>query len=205
MRRPILVSLVAGALACVGLYAWSHDSSARSLGDPEAAAQRRELQTLALQVDALDARLRELGRAPPQASTVAASRAPASAQARVIEPAPLEGVPAVQEAAMQAAMLDLEAEFAREPASGTARDAESELATRLTEVMPQGSHIEQIECRAGLCRVESSHRGVEGYREFLRATTRRASDVWRGSVRYEALPLPDREGDDVVLVAYVSR
>jgi hypothetical protein len=203
MRRPILVLSVAAAAGGMALFAWSHRSSAHGSGASELEAQQRQLQALTLQVDALNASLREFKRAPPHAGDLAAQAAPSSVPANVA-PLATEVPRAVQEVAMQQP-VDLETEFAREPPSGAAKDAESQLAARLARVMPEGSHVEEIECRAGLCRVESSHHGVQGYREFLKATTRQASEVWQGSVRFEALPEPDNPEAEVVLIAYVSR
>lgn len=203
MNRPILVWSVAVAAGSMALLAWARSPDAPVVSATEIAAQQQQLQALTLQMHSLRASLGDLKSAPSQAATLSAQALPSAAQASVAAPA--TDVPrAVQEAAMPPP-VDLETEFAREAPSAAAKEAEAQLAARLAPVMPEGSHIEEIECRAGLCRVESSHHGVQGYRDFLKVTTRRASEVWQGSVRFEALPVPDNPEAEVVLVAYVSR
>lgn len=203
MNRPILVLSVAVAAGSMALLAWSRSTDAHVVSATEIAAQQQQLQALTLQMDSLRASLGDLKSAPSQAAALSARAVPSVAQASVVEPG-TDAPRAVQEAVIPPT-VDLENEFARESPSAGAKEAEAQLAARLAPVMPEGSQIEEIECRAGLCRVESSHRGVQGYRDFLKLTTRRASEVWQGSVRFEALPVPDNPEAEVVLVAYVSR
>jgi hypothetical protein len=81
-----------------------------------------------------------------------------------------------------------------------------DLDKRLRAALPAGSTIRSVECRGSLCRVETMHQSLDGFRDFLRRAFL-APDISRvsnGPVMTSVLTEPTA-GQPVVAVAFLAK
>jgi hypothetical protein len=69
--------------------------------------------------------------------------------------------------------------------------------------LPADSRVLGVDCRTTLCRVETSHRSLENYRNFLTASFLSSEFEWQGPVM--ATILREESSGGVVSVAYLTR
>jgi len=83
------------------------------------------------------------------------------------------------------------------------RTAERTAETRLRSLMPEGGTLRSVECRASLCRIETSHEGLDEYREFVeRAFMKMDTQVWNGPSY--STPLDDKAAEHGFPLTFVS-
>lgn len=76
--------------------------------------------------------------------------------------------------------------------------------TRLAAVLPETSRLQLLECKASMCRIETVHQGLDGYRRFVHsAFMNLETRLWNGG--FFAATLGDPVDGKVVTVAYLAR
>jgi hypothetical protein len=206
MRRIIAGTclVVAGASAVWGYQTWKgaarkeHDANAT-----EAAETRRELQELREQSASLQGAVNELAAAHNRVVALAGQRAapgdasPGSGQG----PARPAAAPPSREE--YAAFLDGEyASESPDPRWNPAREVGSKLAA----VLPEGSTVRSIECKASMCRLETAHHGAQSYQQFTRIFLKPGdARPWDGPVVFQVTEGAAEGEGDVTAVAYLGR
>jgi hypothetical protein len=86
--------------------------------------------------------------------------------------------------------------------AGTAQNLASE---RLRATLPEGSEVRSVECRASLCRIETSHTDEQRYESFVRQTfLDPKTQLWNGGLFSTTLDDGQSEGR-LVMVSYLAR
>ena len=99
----------------------------------------------------------------------------------------------------------LQAAFVAEPSVAPGQVA-PDLDQRLHAVLPTGSTIRSVECRGSLCRVETTHPSLDGFRDFVQRAylTPEPARVSNGPVLASVLAEPVA-GQPVIAVAYLGK
>jgi len=69
--------------------------------------------------------------------------------------------------------------------------------------LPEGSRLRSVECRASLCRIETIHRDLAGYRKFLQAPPASPELAWTGP--WMTTVLRTEDDGTVLSVGYFGR
>jgi hypothetical protein len=106
----------------------------------------------------------------------------------------------------QEAVNRIETQFAEE-ARDPAWNASPQIRGKLSAVLPSGSQLRELDCQSSLCRMETTHRSLDAYHDFVARGFGHAEDdstVWPGSVTFSVQEDPAHHGE-VVAVAYLLR
>jgi hypothetical protein len=197
MKWIYLVALVAVSAALGGLFSYSRASS----GEPDGRAAPPPRAA----TPSLDGAPPSLPRRALPASTPASAR-PAQLPAPSAEPDERSADPEAVPASSSEEVRDqLERFHETEPVDTGAAAATERLARALPALLPAGSALRSVTCRATLCRIETSHSDLHQFQQFIgRAfmdpkTTLAAGPGFAGRLG-ETLP-----GQKLVTVAYVAR
>jgi hypothetical protein len=119
-----------------------------------------------------------------------------------------EGAPAIDRPghSAEAYVAFVADRFERED-SDPAWDPAPELSAKIDAVLPAGSSVRALDCRASLCRVETAHSDEETLEGFNRHFMLLGGEapIWSGASVFHVAQRPEREGDQVVAVAYLAR
>jgi hypothetical protein len=132
---------------------------------------------------------------PPE-PTAATAEKPAQSEASATP----GGAPSAAEVAMR-----MQAAFSSEgPDRDWSEKTQQATQEKISAMMPNGSAVRSVDCRASLCRVEMSHEGVDDYRQFVRgAYLSPESGVWSGPTFTTVLERP--AGGGLVAVSFLAR
>lgn len=151
--------------------------------------------------------VRRLSDSPPREPARADAADSASRAAPAAEPADDEAAPAAPPQPSPAAMRDR---------IGVAFDAErvdtawnsGELA-RLEKVipalLPPGSQIRRVECHSTMCRIESSHAGLDQFGDFVQRAFMSGASRVNQSGFFAGLLADPQPGQPLLTVAYLAR
>jgi hypothetical protein len=116
----------------------------------------------------------------------AAKSAPSSPPNVAYRPAlPTPNAPAPQPALAVSDMRDrMERQFAAQPSGGgVAADGLQRARDRLPAALPPGSSLRSLDCRATLCRIETTHPDLQHYRQYLERAFRDGdTELWNGGM-----------------------
>jgi len=133
--------------------------------------------------------------APPSLPTQPASSGSNSSPSDDIAPVTPQSAEEVE--------TEKEASFAAETVDRDWSRATAPVATRMvTDLLPSGSSVRNVECRSTMCRVETVHRTVDDFRRFGRAAFSQKGFDWRAPV---SLALEQQPNGDVMGVLFFSR
>jgi len=78
------------------------------------------------------------------------------------------------------------------------------LEAKLAPLLPARSTVRSVDCRGSLCRIETSHAGVDEYRDFVQHAFLGRTELWNAGffTNVVADPVP---GQPVITVAYLAR
>lgn len=220
MKRELIVMTVCGVLVISALAGILATSLAR---DPEskAAPERVDSLTSSFKEERAEARQPRVDRAPAAVLPVA----PLPSATRAVSPDLVAGsvIDAGTPAGSIAAAVDrpaptlltprevggeLEEVFftADEKDHAWAREAESVAATKLRDLLPQGSELRSLQCRGSMCRIETMHADLTAYQQFVQsAALDPTTHLWNGgmfSTIVDDAPTPDGR---LTTVAYIAR
>ena len=199
MPRPAVLAVGVLALALAALVrplvmgpVSTQSAAAAGAGASELIALRAEVERERREV----ARLRSLLQAAGREDAAACAPAPVGAQAPALDPPSPES-----------GDQDLQAWFAGEPAERAGTDGAGQLGRRLAAVTPDGSRVKSIECRAAMCRVESSHDGMLNHQRFLAiAFAQDGGAVWDGPISPRVMVEPPQwDTGEVIAVTYLGK
>jgi hypothetical protein len=196
------------ALACgAGLFAFhgaARENETREL------QRQQELEQLQAKLEALEeseatraqmaARLTrpvDWGRRPPETTDEYAETAE--------EPAIEEEVEQDAEDDTEAVVLaSVHTTFDAEPNDATwSSDAKEKAEEAMSAGLPEGSTLERVECRTSLCKVETFHEDLGGFKSFVdSAFLGRERQIWNGGF-YTAVV--DHSDQGVVAVSYIAK
>lgn len=74
----------------------------------------------------------------------------------------------------------------------------------LPALLPPGSRIDRVECRSTMCRIESTHAGLDAFVDFARAAFSRETRVNEGPF-FASVSAPPVAGQPVSTVAFIAR
>jgi hypothetical protein len=74
----------------------------------------------------------------------------------------------------------------------------------LPALLPAGSQINRVECRATMCRIESTHPSIDRFADFARAAFMMENRVNEGPF-FASVTAPPVAGQPVTTVAYIAR
>ncbi|HMI91828.1 MAG TPA: hypothetical protein VK509_10720 [Polyangiales bacterium] len=93
--------------------------------------------------------------------------------------------------------------FAAESRDASWREAAG-LEAKLNAILPSGSRLRSLDCRASLCKVETTHPDLERYREFLAAGFSLEAQIWSGAATFPAPALAEPH-QPVVATSWLMR
>jgi len=196
---PIAISVGVGLLLTSWLGLGSSRASqpvrAPERQAPASAAQaslRRQVEALGGEVAALRDRVRD---------TEAELAAPA-ADPRAEEPSS-PPVPEQRALSIDQYYAFIARRFAAETRDASWREA-AVLAPKLIAILPSGSRLRSLDCRASLCKVETTHLDLERYREFLSAGFSLETQIWSGAASFPT-PAPPEPGQPVVATSWLMK
>jgi hypothetical protein len=75
---------------------------------------------------------------------------------------------------------------------------------KLAALLPARSAVRSVDCRGSLCRIETSHAGLDEYRDFVERAFLGQTELWNAGFYTNVLvdPVP---GQPVITVAYLAR
>lgn len=194
----LVFAAVAGAGAGVPIHAWLRR------GPPPASSVADEVRQLRAELE----QIRQESATARRLSYAAARAVPALAQqateAQAASPANhVEAPPPAPTNDDYFAYV--ETEFANAPVDAK-WDPARELGMKLRQVMPPGSAVTSLACRASMCRLETSHRDLDSYRAFTNGflPTAGSEPLWAGPAAFRISSEPS-EGRDIVAVAFLGR
>jgi hypothetical protein len=119
-------------------------------------------------------------------------------------PPPTTPPPAAPELEEAEAAAQLDNHFdAERPDPAWSVQAAKNARSALTNTLPKGTTLKNVECRAKLCRIESVHESVDAYREFTNASLiGRGRQIWNGAI---SSLVRDQGPSGVVAVSYLSK
>jgi hypothetical protein len=100
----------------------------------------------------------------------------------------------------------LEAKFLQERGGGGEWTVEAQRAarTKLFAAMPETSTLRSVECRASMCRIETTHKDLDHYQQFMMsAFMSPTTKVGNGGVF--SAPTISTDGGEVTAVSYLAR
>lgn len=74
----------------------------------------------------------------------------------------------------------------------------------LPALLPAGSQINRVECRATMCRIESTHPSIDRFADFARAAFMMENRVNEGPF-FASVTAPPVQGQPVTTVAFIAR
>jgi hypothetical protein len=191
------------ACACVGVVAYLVQD--RRAQQADAARLRAEVRSLS--------RTPEVPRRAVEHETIRVIReepaAPDPAAAAVPGPTPQPNAPPASSAPAPATPAEIHARFdARfneerrdEAWAGTSQRTAT---SRISAVLPATSKLQSIECRASMCRIETTHEDAGHYRNFVRDGFLDPNTApWNGA--YFSTAVPDPDSGKLVATAYLAR
>lgn len=119
---------------------------------------------------------------------------------------PAVSTPEAQDAAYEAEWQKLTDQFSSE-GTDTRWDPSPELSRKILAVMQPGGSLRSLDCRASMCRLETSHPSQDSYSDFTQYFTLMKGDaqLWTGSTALRVTHEPEHDGDPLVAVAYLHR
>jgi hypothetical protein len=192
-NKPIALFLVGATLSGLCTYVLTHDRSAsRPVRHASAApAPGEEEAEPAL---------------PPMAPPVVfqPSIAPAAYRPAPIKAAPTTASAPAERYSEKEINSAIETRFDAEQADGSwSREAARDLRDHVAQKLPATSQLLNVECRASMCRVETSHASVDFFRAFVKTGLFSRDMQWDGP-KMTWLLRTDPDGS-VVTVAYLGR
>ena len=77
---------------------------------------------------------------------------------------------------------------------------------KIGAALPEGSQLLSLECRASMCRIETSHKDMEHYHAFVRAAFMTPeTEIWNSGTISTPLRDDTAPGEPLVMVSYVGR
>jgi hypothetical protein len=157
-------------------------------------------------------------------STASAEEAPPSSPYRAYEPAPAPPVAAPTASAAPAPALASKEEARPAPAPAEVRDSfeiafggdkpdpgwtgadQRRASQKIQAALPEGSHMRSFDCRASLCRIETSHEDPSHYRAFVRAAfLDPETQLWNAGMFSTRSSDEAAPGEPLVMVSYLAR
>lgn len=145
----------------------------------------------------------------PQRPAALSREVPTDTPAATAKEAPTEPPRAAAEKPRPLASTEvrdrLEGKFSQEHAEPTWSAAAQRLAeTRLPGTLPPSSSLRSVDCRASMCRIETSHQDLDHYRQFVhKAFLTPDTHLWNGG--FFSTLIDDPGSGTVVAVAFLGR
>jgi len=211
MRKAILLCAV-GLVAVAGSVALAYKTLGKAADRPLASTRPTsdQLANLQLEVNELrreSTRLRQLTLHAAQSAQTQGGR-DLDEQAMVTR----EGVPTTdpslqnERASDEVYLAHVADEFGKEAVHPTWNPTNA-LRDKVSRALPKGSSIRTLECRSTMCRMETSHGDALAYQAFTRSFMLGggAPPIWTGPAFLTVIREIERDGDELVAVAYLGR
>jgi len=202
----ILASVVALAGIGVGIFIQNR------CNDAKLAKLRKELNAIHMEATAAAADRADEDERPQRVAPAIVPFVQAAAPSSEAQPnEPEHAPPTVPAKPHSWTAQDLSDHYA---AAFTAEDEDADWASRARQTaeervradLPAGSELRSVECRASICRIETSHADRDGFREFARrAFNDPTTGVWNGGSFSTIVSGNTDPGTPIVVVSYLAR
>jgi len=202
MTKRRLIAIVVALSATTGAVAWRSRAEKKSPAAESRADNEEEVATLRARIARLEGASlwRAASSVQPEKAESAAVERPAALAAE--SPAQAARQQHIPEGAEYVAQID-EKFRAQTIDPSWSQKAVSDATRAISGDLTQGSRLGTVECRASLCRVESSHDSVQAFATFMdTALFSPSRKLWNGSISTQVV---SQAPSDVRAVTFIAR